>query len=501
MTGSDRNLTLPHGISPVARETVPSLVARLAASKGVTLSQLVLDLGGSAKRLVNQDRVLLENLRIWAGLEDAQLEELLSWTGEPIGDVRMRFRREIFVSRALRNPIVRGCPRCLEEDALSAPEDPLTAMAMRGDWQMRDMVICAKHHTLLVPLWTVQHPVARNDLTARLTEILPKILSRDLHGPAASPTPYDLWLQQRLDRGEDTTWLSGQSLYAATTFCRLLGSELLRINGYDAADPQDFQHAAQAAGFDVVRRGVDAIRDALHDLAAEADGFLDEPQKAFGSVWKDMRDFHQDNEAFKPFADVVRSVVLEIWPVAEGAVLLGQEVSQRRLHSVSTAAKALRVTERRLRPLLVEAGIIAPEDPRPDSRAVFDAEVHEKALRSLASLVTDPQMRRTVGMTEAELRALEQDGVLQPRTRLPGARLRWLEADGQALVDELNALAEADPGTAKWETIQTAQANSKISVGRIIAAIRVRQIRVHAPAGNRSYHGFKVCRSEFGAIG
>ena len=114
--------------------------------------------------------------------------------------------------------------------------------------------------------------------------------------------------------------------------------------------------------------------------------------------------------------------------------------------------------------------------------------------------MTDPQMQRTVGMTEAELRALEQDGVLQPRTRLPGARLRWLKADGQALVDELNTLAEADPGTAKWETIQTAQANSKISVGRIIAAIRARQIRVHAPAGNRSYHGFKVCRSEFGAI-
>lgn len=75
-----------------------------------------------------------------------------------------------------------------------------------------------------------------------------------------------------------------------------------------------------------------------------------------------------------------------------------------------------------------------------------------------------------------------------------------MEEDGQALVDELNALADADPGTAKWETIQTAQANSKVSVGRIIAAIRARQIRVYTSAGNRSYHGFKVCRSEFGAI-
>lgn len=42
--------------------------------------------------------------------------------------------------------------------------------------------------------------------------------------------------------------------------------------------------------------------------------------------------------------------------------------------------------------------------------------------------------------------ALEQDDVLRPRTRLTGARLRWLEEDGQALVDELNALADTDPG-------------------------------------------------------
>ncbi|MEE2861823.1 MAG: hypothetical protein ACU0DH_02460 [Paracoccus sp. (in: a-proteobacteria)] len=160
----------------------------------------------------------------------------------------------------------------------------------------------------------------------------------------------------------------------------------------------------------------------------------------------------------------------------------------------------LRVTERRLRPLLVEAGVIAADDPRPDSRAVFGAQAHDRTLREIGSLVTDPQMRRTVGITEAELRALEQDGVLRPRTRLPGARLRWLEADGQALVDQLNALAHANPGTAKWETIQTAQANSKVTVGRVIAAIRARQIRVYALAGNTSYHGFKVCRGEFVAI-
>ncbi|WP_374299564.1 hypothetical protein [Paracoccus sp. (in: a-proteobacteria)] len=61
-------------------------------------------------------------------------------------------------------------------------------------------------------------------------------------------------------------------------------------------------------------------------------------------------------------------------------------------------------------------------------------------------------------------------------------------------------MAVIEPGEAKWETIQKAQANSGISVGRIIAAIRAGEIRVHAQSGNRVYHGFMVCRGEFGGI-
>lgn len=81
----------------------------------------------------------------------------------------------------------------------------------------------------------------------------------------------------------------------------------------------------------------------------------------------------------------------------------------------------------------------------------------------------------------------------------------WLSNSGSigaspTLVDELNALAVTEPGGAQWETIQKAQANSGVSVGRIIAAIRAPKIRVHAQPGKRVYYGFMVCRGEFGMI-
>lgn len=43
------------------------------------------------------------------GVYPQQLGEMLSWTGVQAGNVRMQFRGEIFVSRALRNPVMRGC--------------------------------------------------------------------------------------------------------------------------------------------------------------------------------------------------------------------------------------------------------------------------------------------------------------------------------------------------------------------------------------------------------
>ena len=78
---------------------------------------------------------------------------MLSWTGVRAGNVRMDFRGEVFVTRALRNPVMRGCPVCLREDAAGHAGPELTAMIMRGDWQMREAVTCVRHRHPLIPLW------------------------------------------------------------------------------------------------------------------------------------------------------------------------------------------------------------------------------------------------------------------------------------------------------------------------------------------------------------
>lgn len=268
--------------SPASRETVYSYLSRLAATWRTDVANLAHDMGASFKKFTEQDPAAFEALAEWAGLDSRQLNEMLSWTGVRTGNVRMDFRGEMFVTRALRNPVMRGCPVCLREDAAGHAGSELTAMAMRGDWQMREAVICVRHRHPLLPLWKADRPRDRHDVGARLSEILGDILSGALDGPEMPPTSYDLWLDGRLEDGRDDSWFKGQPLFAATTFCRLLGQALLR----EEKPGEGGQHGAvHAAGFDVARRGETDIRQALDRLAASASGPLDEPGKAFGPMY------------------------------------------------------------------------------------------------------------------------------------------------------------------------------------------------------------------------
>ena len=138
----------------------------------------------------------------------------------------------------------------------------------------------------------------RYEVAARLNEVAERVLAGGFDPERVTPSPYDLWLYARLDDGRDTTWLAGQSLAAATTFCRLLGAELLRLEERPDGDPAARLRAAQAAGFAVARHGPEAIEAALDRLAAIADRAGDGPNKAFGPLFQKLSQDYREEPAF-----------------------------------------------------------------------------------------------------------------------------------------------------------------------------------------------------------
>ena len=479
---------------PAHRETLYSYLARLAAIWRTAAPELAYDMGAPFKRLLEQDELAFGNVANWAKLAPDTMEELLSWTGTRAGNVRMRFRGELYVSRALRNPVMRGCPACLREDAAGTTGPPHGAMAMRGDWQFREVTLCLRHGRPLVPLWTAAAPRDRFDIGARLREIESNILSGALDQRSQIPSPYDIWLDQRLADGSDTTWFRDHPVFTVTTLCRLLGQALLKDN-----TPEDDSASGgiHAAGFNVAVRGEAAIRDALDQIAAMATGAWDEPQKAFGPLYSRLNRDYLKEPGFDAFREILRDCILENWPLAAGEMVLGKPLPERRFHSLITAARETGIGPRVLAHFLTEAGAIPLNDLRPPGRRLFDAQVYAGLLAEIPTLVGPIAMRTAMGATKKELVALEEEGVLTPRTRVQTVKNPWRMSDGLALVTELSARAvTVEDKDKNWETLLLARRRSKVALDTLVRAIRDTHLTVGQRAGVPGFHGIVILKSE-----
>jgi hypothetical protein len=477
------------------RETVPSFLSRIATMNGGDCTGFASDMGLSIKRAIHLDESALRQLANCGDLSPDQLEDLISWTGQQIGDVQTAFRGEVFVTRAIVNPVVRGCPICLREDAQNDTDRPLSNMVMRGHWQLREVSVCLVHSHLLVPLWEKPNRTARYDYSERFPEILPNLMNDDFDQPTVVPSPYDHWLDGRLATGQDETWLAQHSLFAATTFCRLLGKELLRLDPPSSLDAITQRRSAQARGFDVARQGEVAIRDALDALAAFADGAQDGPKKAFGGLYSNLSKDYLDEEAFALFRGLLRDCILDIWPVAAGENLLGVVQTERNLHSIRSAAAETGIGTFLLDQFLVAAGAFDEDETRPVARKTFDAAKYGALLAEIPSLVGPIEMELAMGATRSQFASLAADGVLVPCIDVPTIKSPWRVSDGLELVAELKEMAvPVDPTDKSWESIQRAKSRSSISVGTIIAAIRDRKIQLGLRTDTAEYGGFCVLK-------
>jgi hypothetical protein len=486
---------LPLRNAPVHRETLPSFLSRLAAVNGVGAADFAVDLGFSIKRFLNLEEDAVRALAGAGGLDATAVAELLSWTGTGVGDVRMEFRSELFVSRALRNPRMRGCPVCLRADAQGQERTPARAMALRGDWQLREVSLCVRHDHPLVTLWEVGTPAQRYDVAARLNDVAERVLAGGFDAEPVTPSPYDLWLDARLEDGRDTTWLAGQSLYAATTFCRLLGAELLRLEERPDGDPAARQRKAQAVGFAVARHGPEAIEAALDRLAGWADGARDGPNKAFGRLFQKLSQDYREEPAFAPFRKLLRDRILKVWPIAPGTDLLGEVVTKRSLHSVVTAAQEAGIGTALMEQMLIEAGAVNADDRRPAARKTFAAEPHAALIAEIPTLIGSTTLRKAMGANQNEFEALVADGVLAPRAH--GVQAAWRLRDGLDLVAEVQARAtRLVAGATGWESTQVARARSGLGLEEILGAIRDGRLQVGQQAGSDGWRSFRVRKAE-----
>lgn len=142
---------------------------------------------------------------------------------------------------------------------------------------------------------------------------------------------------------------------------------------------------------------------------------------------------------YDEFRHILRSHMLETWPLGVGDELLGEPVTERKLHSVRTAAHATGIDQRRLKKILLSEGIISG-NARSYAWEVFEAKQAEDVLNAATTLVSVKTFADSIGATRSQFDLLVSGGVLTPRlhsVKTTGTNAVWDPADGVKFLESV----------------------------------------------------------------
>lgn len=405
----------------------------------------------------------------------------------------MLFRNEAIGSRAIRHPDMRGCPACLREDAKRRVQNPLSQMAMRGDWQLRHTGVCLTHGRPLVTLWSEPKPSKRFDFASQFESLLPGLLAGELEPCRVVITDYDRWLDQRLEDGTDGTWLSNLPLNTAATLCRMLGAVMLgRHIRSSARCETTLDREASSIGFQIAKRGRRAIKAELKCVGRAGYRAGRGPKGSFKSLYDWFSLELESRDGIEGLQELLLGVILDIWPIDKGESLFGLKVPERKLHNLSSASVESGVRAEILSEALVARRLLKTGGPS-NSKETFSARELAPIVEDIQSLVTRRLMRLTMNATEPQFEALVSSKLLKPALNPAKVKCPWRPSDGTAFIEELSVRAVAiAQDNNDWLQIHDAARRSGQSIASLVERVRSGNCSVACREGFEGYAGLCV---------
>jgi len=227
----------------------------------------------------------------------------------------------------------------------------------------------------------------------------------DLDEPVSGHVEFEHHLSLRLAGGAAEGWAMRFPIGTVGAASEKLGASLLfgkRMAQRDFS-ARDLA-AATDTGFALLDAGPKAIVAFFEGLRAEVGSPQNRPPARHGRNYDWMARGHGASAAFSPLRDVLRTHIFDNWPLDEGELALEYRLPARRLHSIRSASQAQDLHPKRLRRLLVDAGIIA-------ETGMLDCDMRSARLRQGCfsikhRSVSFTQAQRRLGMTRTQMERL-----------------------------------------------------------------------------------------------
>jgi TniQ len=391
------------------RETSTSFVRRLA----------LFHTGHGAGRLVEDLRLdrhafgsgQLDTISVLAAASEIEVDAILAGTIARFSRHR-EFRGERWSHEFVLPEGARFCPACLLDDGADTVEWHGKGRLV---WRLRPILTCQKHTLRLVTMpereavgeLDHRYPIgmALREMAASQVEQTPTALENLIHGRISGRVT---------DEGE---WLRAQTIEQVTEVCEMIGATVEQGPFFDVAGmTAEAWRQAGAFGLAIASKGEAALRDTLNGIAAISDTSSGKagPRAIYGRLYEWLA-YTTPVVDHGPIRALLREHILDTLAIDPDEVLLGERVVGRRLHSVHSLSDQTGLHRKRLRKILVQAGIVSDESwDHAAHRLVFPAKVAVGFCLDLVDAVSLHQLAEALDCTRTQAESLYRIGVLKP---------------------------------------------------------------------------------------
>jgi hypothetical protein len=231
---------------------------------------------------------------------------------------------------------------------------------------------------------------------------------------------------------------------------------------------------ATSVGFQLLDSGPTKIAAYFESLRQSPGKPQDRPQARYGRIYDWLKRGAGSGPELEPLRAILRQHILDNWPLGAGDQALDYILKTRRLHSIRTAAMTHNLHPKRLRRILIDAGIITETD-LPDFEVLFSAAEAQEILEQASGSVAFSAAQKRLGMTRSQMDALIRAGILKPGEGGEKARPRFTEATIQHWLTFFTSF----PSSPKWESrigIAEAARKNGSSTDRVLSLILDRSL-------------------------
>ena len=362
-----------------AGETPASYVSRLAWQLRVAARAFCLDLGVNFQQVVDGEPEAL------ARLAEALRTDIGQLSGQAL--IRKESGYRIGSESLPRTHLVRShlrlCPACATEDLARGFAVPY----LRTIWQVRAIRTCCMHEASLVTVAEVTSPQLLHDHAQVIGPRLDELKNWKAGSVGRPPSGLEEYILERIAGNEANLWLDRFELHAVISLCEMAGAvRLFGIRFEDEALSEDDRHAAGREGFLLLKDGPEGIRALLAELMQRSrnEGSRLGFRSTFGRLYEWLAYQKVEEESLEPMRNIICDMLIDLVPVGAGEVVLGRKVSERKRHSIHSAAKESGLHPKTLRKALKHLAIIdSRSDALTDHWVILDAGQIEPLLTEL----------------------------------------------------------------------------------------------------------------------